>query len=46
MRLAVIHTCAAQERAAADTGTPANWPMIGETLTDAVTGLLLAPRTP
>lgn len=43
-RLAIIHTCAEQERAAADTGTPADWHLIGESLTDAVTGLLLAPR--
>jgi len=43
-RLAVIHTCAEQERAAARTGMPADWPLIGESLTDAVTGLLLGPR--
>ncbi|MBW4722476.1 TetR/AcrR family transcriptional regulator [Saccharothrix obliqua] len=43
-RLAIIHTCAEQERAAADTGEPADWAMVGEALTDAVTGLLLAPR--
>jgi hypothetical protein len=35
---------AEQERVAADTGTPADWHLIGESLTDAVTGLLLAPR--
>ena len=45
-RLAIIHTCAERERAAADTGTPADWPLIGASLTDAVTGLLLAPRAP
>lgn len=45
-RLAVIHTCAEQERTAADTDTPADWPLVGAALTDAVTGLLLAPRTP
>jgi AcrR family transcriptional regulator len=43
-RLAVIHTCAEQERAAARTGLPADWPLIGGSLTDAVTGLLLGPR--
>ncbi|MFJ7217625.1 TetR/AcrR family transcriptional regulator [Amycolatopsis sp. NPDC098790] len=43
-RNAVIHTCAEQERAAAVTGTAADWPLVGEALTDAVTGLLLAPR--
>ncbi|GAA3465067.1 TetR family transcriptional regulator [Saccharothrix longispora] len=46
MRLAVIHTCAEQERAAADSGTPADWALVGGALTDAVTGLLLAPRHP
>jgi len=46
MRQAIIHTCAEQERAAAESGTPANWTLIGNALTDAVTGLLLAPRTP
>ncbi|GGX89936.1 TetR family transcriptional regulator [Streptomyces minutiscleroticus] len=44
MRLAVIHTCAEQERTAARTGVPADWDLVGEALTDAVTGLLLAPR--
>ncbi|WP_219823873.1 TetR family transcriptional regulator [Actinokineospora auranticolor] len=43
-RLAIIHTCAEQERTAAETGTPADWLLIGHALTDAVTGLLLAPR--
>ena len=43
-RLAIIHTCAEQERTAADTATPADWTLIGTALTDAVTGLLLAPR--
>lgn len=43
MRVAVVHTCAEQERTAADTGTPADWALIGEALTDTVTGLLLAP---
>ncbi len=43
-RLAIIHTCAERERSAADTATPADWPLIGESLTDAVTGLFLAPR--
>lgn len=42
-RVAVVHTCAEQERTAADTGVPADWAVIGETLTDTVTGLLLAP---
>jgi len=44
MRLAIIHTCAEQERTAATSGTPADWALIGEALTDAATGLLLAPR--
>ncbi|WNV88254.1 TetR family transcriptional regulator [Umezawaea sp. Da 62-37] len=44
MRLTVIHTCAEQERTAAETGTPADWTLVGEALVDAVTGLLLAPR--
>jgi hypothetical protein len=35
---------AAGVRSAADTGTPADWQLIGDSLTDAVTGLLLAPR--
>ncbi|WP_229796151.1 TetR/AcrR family transcriptional regulator [Saccharothrix coeruleofusca] len=43
-RLAIIHTCAQQERVAAGTGVPADWAFVGEALTDAVTGLLLAPR--
>lgn len=43
-RVAVIHTCAEQERAAALTGVPADWALVGEALTDAVTGLLIAPR--
>lgn len=42
-RVAVVHTCAEQERTAADTGVPADWGLIGEALTDTVTGLLLAP---
>lgn len=42
-RVAVVHTCAEQERTAADTGVPADWTLIGEALTDTVTGLLLAP---
>ncbi|WP_026425601.1 TetR/AcrR family transcriptional regulator [Actinokineospora inagensis] len=42
VRLAIIHTCAAQERAAAETGVPADWALVGRWLTDAVTGLLLA----
>lgn len=44
MRLAIIHTCAEHERAAAETDTPADWTLVGQALTDAVTGLLLAPR--
>jgi AcrR family transcriptional regulator len=44
VRLTVIHTCADQERIAADTGTPAPWDAIGAALTDALTGLLLAPQ--
>jgi AcrR family transcriptional regulator len=44
MRLAIIHTCAEQELTAADSGTPADWTMVGEALTDGATGLLLAPR--
>ncbi|XVQ15033.1 TetR/AcrR family transcriptional regulator [Spirillospora sp. CA-255316] len=43
MRLVVIHTCAEQERAAASTGQPADWAMVGEALVDIVTGMLLAP---
>jgi AcrR family transcriptional regulator len=45
-RVAVIHTCAEQERVAATTGVPADWSLVGVALTDAVTGLLLAPRHP
>ncbi|WP_326568953.1 TetR family transcriptional regulator [Amycolatopsis rhabdoformis] len=45
-RVAVIHTCAEQERLAATTGVPADWVLIGEALTDALTGLLTAPRVP
>jgi AcrR family transcriptional regulator len=44
VRLTVIHTCADQERIAAETGTPAPWDAIGAALTDALTGLLLAPQ--
>jgi AcrR family transcriptional regulator len=43
-RVAVIHTCAEHERVAAATGVPADWSLVGAALTDAVTGLLLAPR--
>lgn len=43
IRLAVVHTCAEQERAAAETGTPADWALVGNALTDIVTALLLAP---
>lgn len=43
-RVAVIHTCAEQERVAAASGVPADWSLVGAVLTDAVTGLLLAPR--
>ncbi|MFR9727982.1 TetR/AcrR family transcriptional regulator [Saccharopolyspora sp. MS10] len=43
-RMAIIHTCADEERAAAESGTPADWELIGAALTDAVAGLLLAPR--
>jgi AcrR family transcriptional regulator len=43
MRVAIIHTCAELERAAAATGVPVNWTLVAESLTDAVTGLLLAP---
>lgn len=43
-RVAVIHTCAEQERVAAATGAAADWALVGAALTDAVTGLLLAPR--
>ncbi|MFC5749796.1 TetR family transcriptional regulator [Actinomadura rugatobispora] len=42
MRLVVIHTCAEQERAAAYTGRPADWTMVGEALVDMITGMLLA----
>lgn len=42
-RLAVLHTCAEQERAAAATGIPADWELVGTALTDGLTGLLLAP---
>ncbi|MEV8613194.1 TetR/AcrR family transcriptional regulator [Amycolatopsis sp. NPDC051373] len=45
-RVAVIHTCAEQERLAAATGVPADWALVGEALTDALTGLLTAPRVP
>ncbi|AOS64507.1 TetR/AcrR family transcriptional regulator [Actinoalloteichus hymeniacidonis] len=45
-RLAVLHTCAEQERAAADTGVPADWELIGDALTDGITGMLLAPVRP
>ncbi|MGD9529040.1 TetR/AcrR family transcriptional regulator [Pseudonocardia sp.] len=44
VRLAIVHTCAEQERAAATTGVAADWTLVGHALTDAVTGLLLAPR--
>ncbi|GAA5191370.1 TetR family transcriptional regulator [Rugosimonospora acidiphila] len=43
-RVAVIHTCAEQERVAATRGVPADWSLVGQALTDAVTGLLLAAR--
>jgi AcrR family transcriptional regulator len=43
MRLAVIHTCAEQERAAAYTGRPVDWTMVGQALVDINTGMLLAP---
>ncbi|WP_424186342.1 TetR/AcrR family transcriptional regulator [Actinokineospora sp. G85] len=43
VRVAIVHTCAEQEHAAAETGKPADWAMIGSALTDAVTGMLLAP---
>ncbi|MFI5609466.1 TetR/AcrR family transcriptional regulator [Amycolatopsis sp. NPDC051903] len=43
-RVAVIHTCAEQERLAASTGVPADWALVGVALTDALTGLLTAPR--
>ncbi|MFD6896436.1 TetR/AcrR family transcriptional regulator [Rhodococcus sp. NPDC060086] len=46
LRMVVLHTCAAEERLAASTGVPADWPMIGEALIDAVTGMLTAPRHP
>ncbi|MGN5238366.1 TetR/AcrR family transcriptional regulator [Rhodococcus sp. SJ-3] len=46
MRMAVMHTCAEQERLAATIGAPADWQMIGEAITDAITGLLTAPRHP
>ncbi|OZF26127.1 hypothetical protein CH295_26250 [Rhodococcus sp. 14-2483-1-2] len=43
-RVAVIHTCAEQERAAADSGHPADWPLIGDALTDCVAALLSATK--
>ncbi|GAB3275407.1 TetR/AcrR family transcriptional regulator [Kineosporia babensis] len=43
LRLTVVHTCAEYERQSAGSGVPADWPDIGEALTDAVTGLLTAP---
>lgn len=46
VRLAIVHTCAEQEATAAATGVPADWTVVGDALTDAVTGLLLAPRRP
>ncbi|WP_243793606.1 TetR/AcrR family transcriptional regulator [Saccharopolyspora gloriosae] len=45
-RLAVLHTCAEQERAAAETGDAADWDLVGVALTDSLTGLLLAPTRP
>lgn len=46
--LLITHTCAEQERALADgTGThPPSWEATATALTDALTGLLLAPATP
>lgn len=46
LRLAITHTCAEQECSAAESGTAADWALIGESLTDAATGLLFAPRHP
>ncbi|WP_194290858.1 TetR/AcrR family transcriptional regulator [Nocardia aurantia] len=46
MRTVVIHTCADHERLAATAGEPGDWDMVGEALTDAITGLLVAPRRP
>ncbi|WP_018680646.1 TetR family transcriptional regulator [Actinokineospora enzanensis] len=46
VRMAIIHTCAERERVAAETGEAADWGLIGHALTDAATGLLLAPRHP
>ncbi|MBB4683905.1 TetR/AcrR family transcriptional regulator [Amycolatopsis jiangsuensis] len=43
-RVAVIHTCAEQERVAAATGAAADWSLVGEALTDALTGMLTASR--
>lgn len=47
-RLLIVHTCADQERALAEgTGTlRSSWQRTAASLTDAITGLLLAPVTP
>lgn len=43
MRVVVVHTCAEQERTSARTGTPTDWNLVGDSLVDAVTNVLLAP---
>lgn len=47
-RLLIVHTCAERERALAEgTGTlHPSWDHVARSLTDAITGLLLAPVTP
>ena len=39
----VVHTCAEQERASADSGAAADWNLVGDSLIDAATSILLAP---
>ena len=43
IRLLIVHTCAEQERDAADTGTAPDWPGVADALIDSCTAVLLAP---
>jgi AcrR family transcriptional regulator len=45
IRLLIVHTCAEQERDAADTGTPPDWAGVADALIDACTAVLLGPAT-
>ena len=46
VHLMVVHTCAEQERVAADTGVPVDWVTVGDGLTDAALGVLTAAVAP